>query len=131
MSKVGFSLSWNICHMRGVSSQRSTNSALTDIRPAGYERCDPCAKVYCWSYGVWWPLPTRLSYTLMALYSATVSKGNPHLWPRSTFYSAYSARAAVTHQEMDDIMQDVIEGMMQSGDGHMYGDYAKVDVSLP
>ena len=28
---------------------------------AGYERCDPCAKVYYWSYGDWWPLPIRLS----------------------------------------------------------------------
>ena len=33
----------------------------TLVRPAGYERCDPRAQVYCWSYGDWWPLPARLS----------------------------------------------------------------------
>ena len=26
----------------------------TLVGPAGYERCDPCEEVYCWSYDDWW-----------------------------------------------------------------------------
>ena len=33
----------------------------TLIGPTGYERCDLCVEVYCWSYGDGWLLPARLN----------------------------------------------------------------------